>query len=130
VLLLSITIFSCSSSDNSSESGTDPISEANLEKILGIWNLNARSINGTQITPQDPCAFLFTVEFTPTVVFIEEISGVGCTDGYGSQENYSINGNTLIVGDTTFEIIFLDEVLLIVEYMEAGDNVIDGYVKI
>lgn len=122
-----VLLFGCSKDEMSS--GNDDLSKENLEKILGIWTFSGSSTNGTPDTITDPCRLLFNIHFAKGYASVQEYSGTDCIEVQSTSEDYSINKNTLRVGDFTAEIVTLNNTLLIITYNEGGNKIDEAYTK-
>ena len=127
LLVLTLTTFNCSSSDDNNN-GSDNVSENNLSKILGTWYFVLRTTNG-EADVLEECEQFNNLVFTSSQVSIQEIFGATCSETQSTSEEYSINGNTLNVGGFVVEIVHLDNVALIVTYMEDGNTFVETYGK-
>ncbi|WP_316660234.1 lipocalin family protein [Gilvirhabdus luticola] len=121
-------VINCSK-DDSLNNGKDDLSVQNLEKILGIWTFKASTTNGVADVILDPCRLLFNINFESTYASIQEYSGDNCSTIQSTSEDYSINRNTLKVGDFTAEIITLNTSTLIIKYNEGSDAKTELYLK-
>jgi len=127
-LLIILTTFGCSS--DGEDTGSDQISQDNLNKLRGTWRLVSSTTDDLEDDLSGTCKLFNSVDFySSNSVSVNTVSGTNCSSTESQDEDYIVNGNVLTVGDTTLDILTLNTTTLKVKYRNQS-NYTETYSKI
>ena len=127
IVFISIAAFSCSSDDDSGDSGTTAQNKAN---IIGSWSFTSSTTNGNA-DEINACELMDTATFTSSQVTFTYFEGDNCADTGSDTLSYSIDGDDITISidgeEYTSEIITLNSSTLTIRDTEENGETGETY---